>query len=124
MLVDLAVAIDAELDAYTQRLARDRGHNLTRAQDVTLQLIFFDGEEAFQSWSDTDSVYGARQLANQWSGTWELPGHSHEKRSAVATEETAALERRHNTRPGVPERIIDRMDHLAVSYTHLRAHET
>lgn len=28
--------------------------------DTTLQLIFFDGEEAFVKWSDTDSTYGAR----------------------------------------------------------------
>lgn len=35
-----------------------------KAQDVTLQLIFFDGEEAFQKWTDTDSIYGARHLAD------------------------------------------------------------
>ena len=29
----------------------------------SLQLIFTDGEEAFRTWSDTDSIYGARQLA-------------------------------------------------------------
>ena len=28
--------------------------------DTTLQLIFFDGEEAFVRWTDTDSIYGAR----------------------------------------------------------------
>lgn len=28
--------------------------------DTTLQLVFFDGEEAFVSWTDTDSIYGAR----------------------------------------------------------------
>ena len=31
--------------------------------DVSLQLIFMDGEEAFVQWSDSDSLYGARQLA-------------------------------------------------------------
>ena len=30
---------------------------------VSLQLIFTDGEEAFKSWTSTDSLYGARQLA-------------------------------------------------------------
>lgn len=30
---------------------------------VTLQLIFFDGEEAFGTWTRTDSIYGARNLA-------------------------------------------------------------
>jgi len=29
----------------------------------TLQLIFFDGEEAFGEWSDDDSLYGSRHLA-------------------------------------------------------------
>ena len=33
--------------------------------DVTVQLVFFDGEEAFVSWTDTDSLYGSRHLAKQ-----------------------------------------------------------
>ena len=33
------------------------------ARNITLQLLFFDGEEAFQYWSPTDSIYGARHLA-------------------------------------------------------------
>ncbi|CAG0895953.1 unnamed protein product, partial [Darwinula stevensoni] len=37
--------------------------------DVTLQLVFFDGEEAFKSWSSTDSLYGARHLAAAWANT-------------------------------------------------------
>ena len=36
-----------------------------QAKDVSLQVIFFDGEEAFENWSDTDSLYGARHLANK-----------------------------------------------------------
>ncbi|KAI9314831.1 putative glutaminyl cyclase [Dichotomocladium elegans] len=36
------------------------------AAGTTLQLIFFDGEEAFVKWSDTDSTYGARHLADKW----------------------------------------------------------
>jgi len=32
--------------------------------NVTLQLFFLDGEEAFVEWSATDSIYGARHLAN------------------------------------------------------------
>ena len=31
--------------------------------DVSLQLIFTDGEEAFVRWTSTDSIYGARRLA-------------------------------------------------------------
>ncbi|CAH1791958.1 unnamed protein product, partial [Owenia fusiformis] len=36
------------------------------ALDVSLQLIFLDGEEAFVHWTSTDSVYGARYLAQKW----------------------------------------------------------
>ncbi|KAJ5812065.1 hypothetical protein N7474_008366 [Penicillium riverlandense] len=31
-----------------------------------IQVIFLDGEEAFKSWTDEDSLYGARSLAEQW----------------------------------------------------------
>ncbi|KAI8084289.1 uncharacterized protein B0P05DRAFT_534973 [Gilbertella persicaria] len=40
-----------------------------RQKDKTLQMIFFDGEEAFQQWSPTDSIYGARHLANLWENS-------------------------------------------------------
>lgn len=33
----------------------------------SIWLVFFDGEEAFQNWSDKDSIYGSRHLANKWS---------------------------------------------------------
>ncbi|KAI7878767.1 hypothetical protein K492DRAFT_208763 [Lichtheimia hyalospora FSU 10163] len=36
---------------------------------TTLQLVFFDGEEAFVQWSETDSTYGARHLASLWEAT-------------------------------------------------------
>lgn len=35
-----------------------------RIDDV--YLAFFDGEEAFGEWSDTDSLYGSRHLAARW----------------------------------------------------------
>lgn len=38
-----------------------------KANDITLQFIFFDGEEAFRSWTSTDSIYGARHLAEKLS---------------------------------------------------------
>merc|ERR1719370_1272943 len=37
-----------------------------RRSDLTLQFIFFDGEEAFEKWSDEDSLYGSRHLAAKW----------------------------------------------------------
>jgi glutaminyl-peptide cyclotransferase len=37
-----------------------------RKDDV--YLVFFDGEEAFHEWTDTDSLYGSRHLAARWTG--------------------------------------------------------
>ena len=36
-------------------------------EGYSVWLVFFDGEEAIQSWSDTDSLYGSRHLAAKWS---------------------------------------------------------
>ena len=47
MLMDLAYSLDKYLD--------NRGQD-----DTTLQIIFFDGEEAFNYWTSTDSLYGSR----------------------------------------------------------------
>ncbi|EDO33571.1 predicted protein, partial [Nematostella vectensis] len=39
---------------------------------VTLQMVFFDGEEAFKEWSASDSIYGARHLAERWQNESQL----------------------------------------------------
>ena len=36
-----------------------------RVDDV--YLVFFDGEEAIHEWTDTDSLYGSRHLAEKWA---------------------------------------------------------
>ena len=35
-------------------------------EGYSVWLVFFDGEEAIQSWSDADSTYGSRHLAAKW----------------------------------------------------------
>uniref|UniRef100_A0A8C2PDV7 Glutaminyl-peptide cyclotransferase n=1 Tax=Capra hircus TaxID=9925 RepID=A0A8C2PDV7_CAPHI len=42
--------------------------------DLSLQLIFFDGEEAFHLWSPQDSLYGSRHLASKMVSTPHPPG--------------------------------------------------
>ncbi|XP_011262643.1 glutaminyl-peptide cyclotransferase isoform X2 [Camponotus floridanus] len=37
-----------------------------KQQDISLMLIFFDGEEAFKEWGPNDSIYGAKHLAQKW----------------------------------------------------------
>jgi Zn-dependent M28 family amino/carboxypeptidase len=46
-----------------------RGHPL---EGYSVWLVFFDGEEAFQQWSDSDSTYGSRHLAAKWSADGTL----------------------------------------------------
>ncbi|MGA3160263.1 MAG: M28 family peptidase [Terracidiphilus sp.] len=36
-------------------------------------LVFFDGEEAIQSWTDSDSTYGSKHLAAKWARDGTLP---------------------------------------------------
>jgi len=59
MMLDLAEALDPLLNARAQR-AEDGDEEDDDVADTTLQLVFFDGEEAFKDWTDTDSIYGAR----------------------------------------------------------------
>lgn len=42
--------------------------------DLSLQLIFFDGEEAFVRWSPSDSLYGSQHLAQKMISTPHPPG--------------------------------------------------
>ncbi len=43
----------------------------SRKDDV--YLVFFDGEEAYGEWSDTNSLYGSRHLAEKWASEGMLP---------------------------------------------------
>jgi glutaminyl-peptide cyclotransferase len=48
---------------FLLELSRVLAHQ-PRVDDV--HLVFFDGEEAFGEWTDTDSLYGSRHLAEKW----------------------------------------------------------
>ncbi|XP_074872646.1 glutaminyl-peptide cyclotransferase-like protein isoform X2 [Carettochelys insculpta] len=65
MLLELATALDAEL-----LKAKEQG------SEVTLQLLFLDGEEAFGEWSQMDSLYGARHLAKHMAKARHQAGTS------------------------------------------------
>ncbi|XP_036980986.1 glutaminyl-peptide cyclotransferase [Acanthopagrus latus] len=58
MMLELARALDEELKA--QKIS---------SPDLTLQLLFFDGEEALFQWTPTDSLYGSRHLAQKMETT-------------------------------------------------------
>jgi glutaminyl-peptide cyclotransferase len=50
-------------------LARDL-NGTTRVDDV--YVVFFDGEEAVNDWTESDSVYGSRHLAYKWKADGTL----------------------------------------------------
>ncbi|KAG7509935.1 hypothetical protein JOB18_008788 [Solea senegalensis] len=58
MMLELARALDEELK-----------NQKSSSSKLTLQLIFFDGEEAFFHWSPIDSLYGSRHLAHKMEHT-------------------------------------------------------
>lgn len=45
---------------------RDQIARTRQLDGYSVWLVFFDGEEAIQSWSQTDSTYGSRHLAAKW----------------------------------------------------------
>jgi hypothetical protein len=53
------------LMAIGDRLHEETAHG-EKLGGYSVWLVFFDGEEAIQSWSDTDSTYGSRHLAARW----------------------------------------------------------
>ncbi|XP_003795729.1 glutaminyl-peptide cyclotransferase [Otolemur garnettii] len=66
MMLELARALDQQLLSLT---------NVSDSRpDLSLQLIFFDGEEAFLHWSSEDSLYGSRHLAAKMASTPHPPG--------------------------------------------------
>ncbi|BGP53912.1 hypothetical protein JCM8202_006105 [Rhodotorula sphaerocarpa] len=67
MLLDLATALTPWLDERKKRVEAVGGEEGRAGQGETLQIIFFDGEEAFVDWTAQDSIYGARHLAEAWS---------------------------------------------------------
>lgn len=45
-----------------------------RKWNSDIYIVWLDGEEAFRQWTDTDSVYGSRHLAERWARDGTL-GH-------------------------------------------------
>ncbi|XP_061073091.1 glutaminyl-peptide cyclotransferase-like a [Conger conger] len=66
LMLELVTALDPQLRALRQQKS-----------PVTLQLVFFDGEEAFEEWTAMDSLYGSRHLAELMAHTPHPPGSPH-----------------------------------------------
>lgn len=70
MIMSAVRSIDAALTRKWDRQQAD-GLDLDFDEEHSrgIQVLFLDGEEAFQSWTATDSIYGARSLAAEWDRT-------------------------------------------------------
>lgn len=60
-MLDLAETLDPLLNERMARL-EDGEEDDEDVAETTLQLVFFDGEEAFKDWTAKDSIYGARYV--------------------------------------------------------------
>jgi len=58
----------AQMLNMAKTMSQELNHMKSQKPELTLQFIFFDGEEAFVRWTSTDSIYGSRALARDWEG--------------------------------------------------------
>ncbi|RYP34099.1 hypothetical protein DL767_004434 [Monosporascus sp. MG133] len=66
MLMHVARSIEGHLVRMWEDVQRRDGEG---GKDLGVQILLLDGEEAFVSWTATDSLYGARALAEEWENT-------------------------------------------------------
>lgn len=65
MILHAMRSIDAALEKKWTAM-RDHGADSSIEEQQGIQVILLDGEEAFKEWTATDSLYGARALAEEW----------------------------------------------------------
>ncbi|RDH39530.1 hypothetical protein BDQ94DRAFT_133246 [Aspergillus welwitschiae] len=65
MIMHAMRSIDAALTKKWEAM-QAQGETNPLDEQTGIQVLFLDGEEAFKYWTDTDSLYGARSLAEQW----------------------------------------------------------
>ncbi|KAL5115777.1 hypothetical protein ACEQ8H_006385 [Pleosporales sp. CAS-2024a] len=72
MMMFVAKVIDGHVQRmYDEMQALEEGG--TVEMDMGVQILFLDGEEAFENWTDDDSLYGSRALAEEWSNSPNPP---------------------------------------------------
>ncbi|KAG8994725.1 hypothetical protein FRB90_000364 [Tulasnella sp. 427] len=72
-ILDAAETLTPLLDDRQKRLKASNKKEDKEKLETTLQIIFFDGEEAFINWTGTDHTYGSRHLAEKWANTYLEP---------------------------------------------------
>ncbi len=66
ILIDIALSLQQKLNELKQNVREKERRKIyfvfffCQRGNPTLQLIFFDGEEAVRDWTATDSIYGSK----------------------------------------------------------------
>ncbi|KAM0255085.1 hypothetical protein ACHAQJ_006086 [Trichoderma viride] len=83
MLMHIARGIEGALKSKWNAMATGDDLDDDLGSNVGVQIILLDGEEAFVRWTQTDSLYGSRSLAETWESefhpsmsTFRTPLHS------------------------------------------------
>ncbi|KAK5064202.1 hypothetical protein LTR84_000035 [Exophiala bonariae] len=69
MIMHAIRSIDAALTKKWENMQTQDDIDLEFEEDKGIQVLLLDGEEAFKDWTATDSIYGARSLAEEWEHT-------------------------------------------------------
>lgn len=69
MLMYAARAIDEALTKKWEAMEKAGDAGMGLEEEKGVQVVLFDGEESFVSWTATDSLYGSRSLAESWENT-------------------------------------------------------
>ena len=69
MIMHAIRSIDDALTRKWTNMQAQGDIDLDFEEDKGIQVLFLDGEEAFKDWTATDSIYGARSLAEEWEHT-------------------------------------------------------
>ncbi|CAJ2500066.1 Uu.00g029190.m01.CDS01 [Anthostomella pinea] len=73
MLMQVARGVDEALTQKWEAMEASGDAGMGLEEEKGVQIIFLDGEEAWVSWTATDSIYGARALAETWESEVHPP---------------------------------------------------
>ena len=81
MIMYAVRAIDAALTKKWNTMQAEGVDTFDGVEELTgIEVLLLDGEEAFVSWTDTDSLYGARSLAEEWEHEFHPAFSTHKTR--------------------------------------------
>jgi Zn-dependent M28 family amino/carboxypeptidase len=84
---------------------RDRTRNGKKIEGYSVWLVWTDAEEAFKEWSASDSIYGARHLAEKWKADGTLAKVKAFLLADMIGDADLNIEDEANTAPGLHDMI-------------------